>query len=49
MKHIYRLVWNAVQWLWQCASENTRTKSKTSTVKAVINTQFIPPSSSISL
>ncbi|WP_410685824.1 ESPR domain-containing protein [Avibacterium paragallinarum] len=43
MNHIYRLVWNAVRQLWQCASENTRTKGKTSTVKAVINTQFTPP------
>ncbi|WKT00322.1 ESPR domain-containing protein [Gallibacterium salpingitidis] len=43
MNHTYRLVWNAVKQLWQCASENTRAKGKSSTVKTVVNNQITPP------
>lgn len=43
MNRIYRLVWNAVKQLWQCASENTRAKGKSSSVKTVVNNQITPP------
>ncbi|WP_197496313.1 ESPR domain-containing protein [Gallibacterium salpingitidis] len=43
MNHTYRLVWNAVKQLWQCVSENTRTKGKTAAIKAVANAQITPP------
>lgn len=43
MNHIYRLVWNAVRQLWQCAVENTRAKGKTSSVKTAANNQNFPP------
>ncbi|WP_082987437.1 ESPR domain-containing protein [Gallibacterium salpingitidis] len=43
MNHTYRLVWNAVRQLWQCASENTRAKGKTGAVKAAANSQITPP------
>ncbi|WP_066113684.1 ESPR-type extended signal peptide-containing protein, partial [Gallibacterium salpingitidis] len=49
MNHTYRLVWNAVRQLWQCASENTRAKGKTGAVKAAANSQITPPPNKIVL
>lgn len=43
MNHTYRVVWNAVRQLWQCAAENTRAKGKSGSVKTVANNQITPP------
>ncbi|WP_082966167.1 ESPR domain-containing protein [Gallibacterium salpingitidis] len=43
MNHTYRLVWNAVRQLWQCASENTHSKGKSGSVKTAANNQITPP------